>query len=881
MQSTFERDSYKLNYVEVEIGPPKQGKDDGTPVIRIQQTSKNVNYSTIVFPPKHNTNSLKSNEKDSTNNNEQVSSPPASKPSQSKIPNVVCTNGPLSLPPAKANISSSPPSSPLPVKSSSPTKKSILAGILPSLPSKFSGVKFSRSKNQAKNNAASNKDASKVLSNSKSSPKKGSSPITINIQSKKIEETPVVSSLETKECLIMNCKPVIMASSPELSPQPRLRKRQSVERRGRSRRQAVADTASCSSSEGLLLTSPETVRKDLLKSRPNTLELNEEDHTNVNQNLSPGPAVQRRRALSTPTRGHQKMLINESELTDAIKSRKERFDSTGEDLAHDDYSSSDDEPFMEIPQAVQAAQKAERDRVFQNQAIQATHNNAKERTHMVQLKQNTGKDRNCKFQAVQNTDKEFICQTIQTAQHCEKEDPSSTENQSKKITYEVVSLGAPLARGKDLTELAKAMKSMQNRVCRRSSVDGYEELEKEDQPIETGQARKIDRHEIEKIIHKSKLSKKLSLSETSCRLGDLQANRDCELSMSATTEMVCNNTVKLKLQRVPSAKSRKFEQEGQRSPKSDSLESKGQDLDGKGHKKPIPLPRSYLNRDSGHESSNDEKSGSSANTSPSSTLCKSRNLNVTPIINIAMEKCQAMREAKQNAEVVIQNGNDTYMNVKLKPRHQRDRYYENVAIEQVLQSISQRSDSPNPSPIPKRRVRHVSGADSEGSSSSEISVSPNQNKVHLSSQYIKQDTSCRYSGGSDCSARGRGDGQNSRPVPAPRYPKESGENHNGKLWYFGKMPRQECENLLLSLAKPCQFLVRDSSHRAGDLMLSVLFGRKVHHYLIQTTQDEKFSIAHHDFNSVTEIIDFYTTHVIMYSPKNDPIYLGEPFMKHQ
>ncbi|XP_033106942.1 nucleolar protein dao-5-like isoform X2 [Anneissia japonica] len=854
MQSSFERDSYKLNYVEVEIGPPKQGRDDGHPVIRIQQTSHNVNYSTIVFPPKQPTSSLKSSEKESTNNNLPVhTNPTVTKPSQSKFPNVVSTNGPLSPPPAKIALSSSssPPTSPLPLKST-PTKKSILAGILPSLPSKFGGGKFLK-KNQAKNAAASNKDTSK---NSKSSPKKTgavtggvtqgvSLPIEIACR-KKNEENREPSSVERNESPPGNSKKILLASSPELSPQPRLRKRQTVERRARGRRQAVADTGSCSSSPSPA-PSPEMVRKDLTKARPNTLELNDEDGGTVSENLqvSPGGSLPRRRALSTPTRGHQ-MLINETELADAIKSRKERYDSTGEELTHDDYSSSDDEPFMEIPQSVQAAQKAERERA---------------------------------------------CQSL----------PTSASNDTKKITYEVVSLGAPITSGKGLTELAQAMKSMQNRVCRKSSVDGYEELERapgtvpndrttaDDKEQEGGAAKKIDRHEIEKIMHKSKLVKQLSISSESSagsRLSDIQSIlKDYDPSLrSMTPDIVCENAVKLKLCRVSSGNLRKHDmsklQDGQKSPKNCTLDYKGQEVDSKGHRKPIPLPRSYLNRDSGHESSTDEKSGSSTNTSPSSTLHKARSHNVTPTINITMEKCHMMREKIQNTEVVFQpiNGSDTYMNVMMKPRQQtRDRYYENVAIDQVLQNVSQRSDSPNPSPIPKRRVRNISGE----SSSSEMSLSPNQTKANLS-QLIKQESSCRYSGGSDCGVRGRGDGQSSRPVPAPRYPKgHENETHNGKTWYFGKMPRQECENLLLSLAKPCQFLVRDSSHRAGDLMLSVLFGRKVHHYLIQTTQDEKFSIAHHDFNSVAEIIDFYTTHVIMYSSKNDPIYLGEPFVKHQ
>ncbi|XP_072041621.1 uncharacterized protein [Amphiura filiformis] len=97
-------------------------------------------------------------------------------------------------------------------------------------------------------------------------------------------------------------------------------------------------------------------------------------------------------------------------------------------------------------------------------------------------------------------------------------------------------------------------------------------------------------------------------------------------------------------------------------------------------------------------------------------------------------------------------------------------------------------------------------------------------------------------------------------------------------WYYGKMLRQECEYLMLSQGKSCQYLVRDSSHRVGDLMLSVLYGTKVHHYVIQTTPEGKFQIAHHDFNSVEDILDFYHQHVIMYSPNQEPVYLRDAFV---
>ncbi|XP_071505245.1 uncharacterized protein [Diadema antillarum] len=118
----------------------------------------------------------------------------------------------------------------------------------------------------------------------------------------------------------------------------------------------------------------------------------------------------------------------------------------------------------------------------------------------------------------------------------------------------------------------------------------------------------------------------------------------------------------------------------------------------------------------------------------------------------------------------------------------------------------------------------------------------------------------------------------SRPARGANCKDQILPSHVTQPWYYGRMLRQECEYLMLSQGISRQYLVRDSSHRAGDLMLSVLYGSKVHHYVIQTTEDKKFQIAHHDFDSVEAILDFYHKHVIMYSTHQEPVYLGDPFI---
>ncbi|XP_038074315.1 uncharacterized protein LOC119742453 isoform X2 [Patiria miniata] len=127
--------------------------------------------------------------------------------------------------------------------------------------------------------------------------------------------------------------------------------------------------------------------------------------------------------------------------------------------------------------------------------------------------------------------------------------------------------------------------------------------------------------------------------------------------------------------------------------------------------------------------------------------------------------------------------------------------------------------------------------------------------------------------------RHRGDSHSSSSSSKSKLERPS---YGNQPWYYGRMLRQECEYLMLSQGQSCQYLVRDSSHRTGDLMLSVLYGSKVHHYVIQTTPNHKFHIAHHDFNMVEDILEFYHHHVIMYSPEKEPVYLTEPFiLKHK
>ncbi|TNN05257.1 Tyrosine-protein phosphatase corkscrew [Schistosoma japonicum] len=76
--------------------------------------------------------------------------------------------------------------------------------------------------------------------------------------------------------------------------------------------------------------------------------------------------------------------------------------------------------------------------------------------------------------------------------------------------------------------------------------------------------------------------------------------------------------------------------------------------------------------------------------------------------------------------------------------------------------------------------------------------------------------------------------------------------------------RKEAEKMLLERGKPDCFLVRESVHRPGSYVLSVLTGEQVAHIMI--LRENKWNVRMlasaylvcHQFSSLKELIDFYT-----------------------
>ncbi|VDO89885.1 unnamed protein product [Schistosoma curassoni] len=78
-------------------------------------------------------------------------------------------------------------------------------------------------------------------------------------------------------------------------------------------------------------------------------------------------------------------------------------------------------------------------------------------------------------------------------------------------------------------------------------------------------------------------------------------------------------------------------------------------------------------------------------------------------------------------------------------------------------------------------------------------------------------------------------------------------------WFHGKITGKEAEKMLLERGKPDCFLVRESVHRPGSYVLSVLTGEQVAHIMIHGKPNGMYDVGGgHQFSSLKELIDFYT-----------------------
>ncbi|XP_048858438.1 ras GTPase-activating protein 1 [Brienomyrus brachyistius] len=81
--------------------------------------------------------------------------------------------------------------------------------------------------------------------------------------------------------------------------------------------------------------------------------------------------------------------------------------------------------------------------------------------------------------------------------------------------------------------------------------------------------------------------------------------------------------------------------------------------------------------------------------------------------------------------------------------------------------------------------------------------------------------------------------------------------HEGKVWYHGKISKQEACNLLMTVGEVCSFLVRPSDNTPGDYSLFFRTNESIQRFKICPTPNNQFMMGGRYYNSVDDIIEHY------------------------
>ncbi|XP_063066091.1 ras GTPase-activating protein 1 [Engraulis encrasicolus] len=95
--------------------------------------------------------------------------------------------------------------------------------------------------------------------------------------------------------------------------------------------------------------------------------------------------------------------------------------------------------------------------------------------------------------------------------------------------------------------------------------------------------------------------------------------------------------------------------------------------------------------------------------------------------------------------------------------------------------------------------------------------------------------------------------------------------HEGKVWYHGKINKQEAYNLLMNVGKVCSFLVRPSDSTPGDYSLFFQTNENIQRFKICPTPSNQFMMGGRCYPSIDAIIEHYKREQIV-----EGYYLREP-----
>ncbi|OPJ77860.1 hypothetical protein AV530_017576 [Patagioenas fasciata monilis] len=78
--------------------------------------------------------------------------------------------------------------------------------------------------------------------------------------------------------------------------------------------------------------------------------------------------------------------------------------------------------------------------------------------------------------------------------------------------------------------------------------------------------------------------------------------------------------------------------------------------------------------------------------------------------------------------------------------------------------------------------------------------------------------------------------------------------HEGKIWFHGKISKQEAYNLLMTVGQVCSFLVRPSDNTPGDYSLYFRTNENIQRFKICPTSSNQFMMGGRYYNRVLIIV---------------------------
>ncbi|KAI1285962.1 Cytoplasmic protein NCK1 [Halotydeus destructor] len=126
--------------------------------------------------------------------------------------------------------------------------------------------------------------------------------------------------------------------------------------------------------------------------------------------------------------------------------------------------------------------------------------------------------------------------------------------------------------------------------------------------------------------------------------------------------------------------------------------------------------------------------------------------------------------------------------------------------------------------------------------------------------------------------------ENSSPkvVAKQKHDEQTGIDFDVTLqsWYFGCIPRSQCDSLLNEFAEDGDFLIRDSETNSGDFSVSLKAPGRNKHFRVHF-ENGVYAIGQRRFSNLYELIEHYKKAPIYTSPKGEKMYLIKPFSRPQ